>query len=264
MRRNIKDFVSMEALRHLVYIPLTILRIKNWYPFLLNYIGLRDEANLYTFRNGVKLNTREGVDSSTIAVVFIKEDYGKIEDNAIIVDIGANLGGFSVYAAYGKKQSRVYAYEPMPKNYDLLLENIKLNHLEDRIIPYKLGIGSQSGKRQLFLGEGSPFHTLFPGTKKNASIEIEVISLERVFQQNAMDNCDLLKCDCEGAEFEILYGAPDHCLKKIKEIRLEYHNQDAQRGNIQALIPYLEKIGFQLTYFKEDSELSGNAWFNQN
>lgn len=253
----------MEALRHLLYIPLIILRIKNWYPFLLNYIGFRDEAKLYRFRNGIQINTREGVDSSTIAVVFIKEDYGKIKDNATIIDIGANLGGFSVFAASKAKNSTVFAYEPMPQNYELLLENIELNNLGSKIVPFQLGVGSKTEKRQLFFGGGSPFHTLYPGEKKNSFIEIEVLSLDAVLDQNELDYCDLLKCDCEGAEFEILYHASKSCLKKIKEIRLEYHNQNNGKNNIDALAAYLKHNGFSLTYFKEDSELSGNAWFEQ-
>lgn len=263
MRRKLEDFISKEALKHLLYVPLIVFRIKNWYAFLLNYIGFRDEANLYRFRNGIKIKTKEGVDSSTITVVFIKEDYGEVEDNTTIIDIGANIGGFSVFAASRAKGTKIYAYEPMPQNYALLLENIELNNHTARVTPFQLGVGAQTERRQLFFGKGSPFHTLHPGERNNPSIEIEVISLEGVFQQNEIDHCDLLKCDCEGAEFEILYHAPESCLKKIKEIRLEYHNQNDRRNNIQSLANYLKNAGFALTYLKADSELSGNAWFEQ-
>ena len=41
--------------------------------------------------------------------------------------------------------------------------------------------------------------------------------------RNALERVDLLKMDCEGAEYEILYGTPDRYLERIREIRMEYH-----------------------------------------
>ncbi|MCX6736555.1 MAG: FkbM family methyltransferase [Candidatus Parcubacteria bacterium] len=265
MRRKVEDFISLAALKHLYCVPIIIFKIKNWYAFLLNYMGFKNEANTYKFRNGINIKTDEGVDSDTITVIFIKKDYGKIKDNSIIIDIGANIGVLSVFAASTSKNTIVYAYEPMPRSYDLLLENISINKLEKNILPFKLGIGAKKEKRKLFLANGSPFHSLYTNEIDKNYLEIECISLGDIFESNHLKECDILKIDCEGAEFEILYNTLDKYLKCIKEIRLEYHDQKIENYNIKSLIKFLKDRGFHLTNFRNDKKYiySGNAWFRR-
>jgi FkbM family methyltransferase len=247
MRRGLKNFISLNALKHLPYIPIIIFKLKNWLPFLLNYIGFKNPGdNIYIFRNGTKIKTKEEIDSTTIAVVFIKKDYGDVTDNSIVIDIGANIGVYSIFAASTSKNTIVYAYEPMPENYDLFLENIKTNKLEKNIIPFKLGVGSKTEKRKLFVGWSSPFHSLYSNKKKGEYLEIKCTSFKDIFDENKIEQCDVLKMDCEGAEFEILYNTPGEYLKKIKEIRMEYHNIDGNKDyNIQRLTEFLEENGFK-------------------
>ena len=167
---------------------------------------------------------------------------------------------FSVYATALSKNTKVYAYEPMPKSFEFLLENIKINNLENSIIPFKLGIASRKSKRKLFLASGSPFHSMY-SDKNGKSIEIDCITLKDVFTRIKIKYCDVLKIDCEGAEFEILYGTPKEYFSKIKEIRLEWHNQKKESYDIKSLTKFLEDNGFKVTFFRKDSDYSGNAWF---
>lgn len=263
MRRKIKELISAAALRHLLYLIPIIFKIENWYPFLLNYIGFKNEANTYRFRNGIKIKTHEGVDAATIAVIFIKKDYGNIKNNSTIIDIGANIGVFSIFAASTSQNTTVYAYEPMQTSYELLLKNIEINKLEKSIVPFKLGIASSKEKRKLFLASGgSPFHSIY-SDKNEKYIEIDCITLKDVFDKNKIKQCDILKIDCEGAEFEILYNTPKENFSKIKEIRLEYHNQKKEKYNIENLIKFLKNNGFKITYLRKYSEYSGNAWFRR-
>ena len=263
MRRKIKVLLNLKlVLKHLLYIPKIIARIKNWVPFLLNYIGLKNQPQTYYLRNGIKLKTNEGVDSETISVIFIKTDYGKIKDNSQIIDIGANIGVFSIYAVSTSKYTTVYAYEPMPKCFQLLLENIKINKYEKKIIPFELGVTLKKEKRKLFLVGGSPFNTIYTD-KQNNFIEINCIGLKDIFDTNKINRCDLLKIDCEGAEFEILYNTPIEYFSKIQEIRLEYHNQKQARYTINSLIKFLERNHFKLIYYRKDGINFGSAWFKR-
>ncbi len=259
MRREIKELISVEAFRHLLYIPSIILKIENWYPFLLNYIGFQNKAIEYRFRNGTKINTGEGIDAATIAVVFVKKDYGDIKDSSTIIDIGANIGVFAVYASTVSKNTKVYAYEPMPRSFELLLKNIKINNLINSIIPFKFGIAEHNETRKLFLGSGSPFHSLYLDNN-GEYVEIDCITLKDIFDTNKIKAVDILKIDCEGAEFEILYNTPKEYLLKIKEIRFEYHNQQKE-NTIQKLTKFLENSGFKITLLRKNTDTSGNAWF---
>lgn len=183
MRRKIKDFILAKTLRHILYIIPITLKIKNWYSFLLNYIGLRDESIEYKFRNGIKIKTDEGIDAATIAVIFIKKYYGKIRDNSTIIDVGANIGVFSIYAKTTSKNTKVMLMNQCQKPMnELFLENIKANNLENLIFPFKFGIASHKEKRKLFLASSSPFHSLY-SDKGKKYIEIDCITLKDVLDQ---------------------------------------------------------------------------------
>ncbi|MBI3608077.1 MAG: FkbM family methyltransferase [Nitrospirae bacterium] len=59
-----------------------------------------------------------------------------IPDNATIVDVGASIGDFSVCCASSFHGAKVFSYEPDKDAFELLKENISLNHLEGQIKPY--------------------------------------------------------------------------------------------------------------------------------
>jgi len=100
MRRKVKEFFSLKAISHLRYIPAIIYHIKNWPLFILNYIGIKNQGYTYFFRNGIKIKTHEGVDSVTIAAIFFKKVYGDVSPNVTVIDIGANIGIYSIFAAF--------------------------------------------------------------------------------------------------------------------------------------------------------------------
>lgn len=264
MRRNIRSFISLKSFKYLFYIPVIIFKISNWLPFILNYLGLKNEANIYQFRNGIKIKTENWIDAITILVIFIKKDYGIIKNDSIVIDIGSNIGIFSIYAALTSKNSTVYAYEPLVESYNLSVENIILNKAEKSVFPFKLGVGAKKEIRKMFLADSSQFHSLYNSDNKNNSfLEINIVSLKDVFDSNNLKHCDILKIDCEGAEFEILYNTPSEYLKYVKEIRLEYHNQKEDGYNINKLIKYLENNQFALIRLRRDSAYLGNAWFQR-
>src|SRR5690606_7188126 len=122
----------------------------NWFPFLLSYVGLTDAAGTYRLRNGIRIRTRDGVESENIAVTFVKREYGEVTDGSVVIDIGAGIGDFVLLAARTAKGTRVYAYEPMPDNFEMLLENIRANGVEESVHPFMMAVAAQSGERRFF------------------------------------------------------------------------------------------------------------------
>jgi FkbM family methyltransferase len=225
----------------------------------LNYAGLLRTIETYRFRNGLIIKTKSLVDVTTIAVVFIKQEYGKIFPQArTVVDIGGNIGSFALYAAATGKNASVFTYEPEKENFTTLAENIRANHLEGRIHAFPSGVGGVAGKRKLYLSE-SPYHTLYENAEGQKFIEISCVTLKDVFEMNKLERIDLLKLDCEGAEFEILLNAPESCLQRIQEIRMEYHSRGGNK--IADLRAFLEKKDFRMTRWKPEAENSGIIWF---
>src|SRR3989344_3542063 len=210
MKRNLNFSTIIRAAGFAKYLPLIIFQIKNWPEFMLHYAGVKNGGEEYVFRNGIRIKTNDAVSAATIAVIFIKKDYGDI--------------------------------------------------------PVNSGVSSKKETRKLYLGDSpfhsflpakeSPFNVLYGATKSPAQAfsQINCLSLKDIFDANSISVCHLLKMDCEGAEYEILYNAPDECFKKIKEIRLEYHNHESsQNNNGECLKNFLEKKGFTVKKFKKGS-----------
>lgn len=134
----------------------------------------------------------------------------------VVVDIGANIGTFAIYA--GQYASKVYAIEPEPHNLEALKNNIALNSMEDRVVPLPYGISDYKGTAVIHdSGGGSSIKDdgMF-GT------EIEVMSLNDLFKLYSIESVDVLKIDVEGSELEIILGASKENLNKCKYITMEF------------------------------------------
>ena len=267
-RKTSTRLISLQGLLYIRYLPRIIHLVSNWVTFLLNYVGMKNDAQDYRFRDGSVLKTNEGLDSTTIAVVFIKKDYDRIltigNNGNTIVDIGANIGAFSIYAAQELENSTVYAYEPVPANFGLLRENIEANNLGQRVKCFGKAVGGQNEKRKLYL-KTSPQHSLYSKCstlEPDGYIDVECITLEQIFDQNGIETCDLLKVDAEGAEYEIFYNAAASHLAKVRNCILEYHNMPQEDNcNVQAIRDYLIRMGFSVTDIADDGD-TGLLWCN--
>lgn len=266
MKRSLKDFFSVNSLSHLRYVPDMVRSIKNWPLFLYRYVGLgpKGEAaeTTFVFRDGLRVKTASYFDVLTVAVVFMKKDYGQVPEDGVIIDIGANIGAFSLYAAANSRNTIIYSFEPMRANFELLSENINANSLAERVKPFQLGLAAKAGTHRLYLS-GSPFHSLYTENEGAEFVDIECATLADIFESNGLGTVDMLKLDCEGAEFEILYELPDEYFARIKEIRMEYHNQTDPEKNIETLEKRLQEQGFKIDYFRRDSNHSGNIWLSR-
>jgi FkbM family methyltransferase len=158
----------------------------------------------------------------------------------IVVDVGANIGAFSVMAA--KRGAVVYAFEPYPKNYEMLLKNIKHNDVEKLVHPLPFAIG-KAGKAKLFLhptrSDWASLDSSLNELNKDDYINVSVVTLKSVFESEKIDNCFFLKLDCEGAEKEIIEEIIAGLYKKIQFISGEFHySQSETKKELRDLEPY--------------------------
>lgn len=196
----------------------------NWYSFMAIYLGIEDVGSkTINTRTGLKLSVRTLPDLYVIDEIFTRQIYDqpgfKVPESGIVVDVGANLGAFSLYAA--AKKCSVFSYEPCEENYLLLEQNIKQNSLEN-VHSYKQAIAASEGNRSLYLHDTNSCVHSFYGTGR--AVEVECTTLQNAFKASNINNCDFLKIDCEGAEYEIFESLDEDFLKRIKSICLEYHD----------------------------------------
>jgi FkbM family methyltransferase len=189
-----------------------------------------------------------------------REDYTKggfsLHETDTVIDIGANIGAFAVYAARQVPRGRVIAFEPASDNYEQLARNAALNHLTN-LTPLRAAVAGRAGVITLYRGEGSGVHSTTEGhlAACTGTEEVEAMSLEDVFNRYRIDRCQLLKLNCEGAEYEILYSAPDSVLAKIKRIAMEYHAKENKRQKANEMVSFLRQHGFEVVEYKDYVDL---------
>lgn len=180
---------------------------------------------------GMKFKVRKNRFDETILSEEINMPIYQIPKNLkTVIDIGAHIGGTSILCA--TKGATVYSYEPEKENFKLLLENTKLNRVENQVHCFKKAVG-KIGKRKLYLtSNNSGMGSLY--RKKGEFEEVETVTIQEVFKN--ISHCDLLKIDCEGAEYEFIKDIP---FEKVDQISMELHiYKEKQKELIQYLKQY--------------------------
>jgi len=160
-----------------------------------------------------------------------------------VVDIGAHIGLFSVFASRTLHARRIISVEPDPANFELLSRNTSANHIEGALV--NAAVAGESGERRIYNNPSNTGgHSFY--ARGTSSILVRTVSLAELFKSSGVSECSLLKMDCEGAEMEVLENAPDELLKIISAIALEYHLDAYLPERLERLQKRLERFGFLL------------------
>ena len=130
-----------------------------------------------------------------------------------MLDIGANVGYFSLYFLSKYPKSHVYAFEPIPQNFRLLEKHQQMNSSKSLTVINKAVCG-KSGEISLNYNADDSFTTsasIFGASSEPNEIKVPCISLADIMTSLHLDRIDVIKMDCEGAEYEILYS----CSKQV-------------------------------------------------
>ncbi len=179
---------------------------------------------------------------------FVVQEVWKLKEyqgqpKGVIVDLGANIGSYAVFAS--KNADRVLAFEPVPSNYQLLCQNIELNKCNN-IEAIQAGVAKDRGKRTIYIATvnvGSSSLYRASGT----CFEADMITFADIFDNYGIDRINMLKIDIEGAEHELFSNVTIELLKKVDEIIMEVHSYTTGMREIKAIIGKLKEAGFRLT-----------------
>jgi FkbM family methyltransferase len=144
--------------------------------------------------------------------------------DAVCVDVGANIGSTALAWTRTLKRGKIYAIEPHPETYRILLRNIGLNGATDIILPRQIAVGSNDGESTLLVSDQGTM-AMRPGNYKWQGREIStpLMTLDSFIEKEGIKSIDILKIDIEGFEAEALEGASE-TLNMTKNIVLEYHS----------------------------------------
>jgi FkbM family methyltransferase len=169
---------------------------------------------------------------------------GAVACGGTIVDIGAHIGLFSLFAARKLRAKRIVSVEPDYVNFELLSKNISTNRVRNASL-VRAALAGESGVRRFFANSwNTGGHSLYSRT--GSSQLVSTTSLADLFRTFGISECSLLKLDCEGAEMEILDSAPDELLRGVSAIALEYHLAAYPLERFERFKVRMENLGFNL------------------
>ena len=254
---------------------------------------------MYKLPNGIEIYQLNKIETDFLyKEIFLEENYLKngieLREGAVVFDVGANIGMFSLFVGTKCADYTLYAFEPVPPLYEILKLNTERGGERVKAIP--LGITDHEGKARFVFYPGmSVFSGQFAQTDRDKDLlrsillnqykeaitdekllnkfvghflenrfteevfDCQVTTVSRVISEYAVDHIDLLKIDAEKSELQVLAGINEEDWEKIRQLVMEVHEADA------AFLADLEKLlgskGYALTIEREKS-FSNNDIYN--
>lgn len=220
-------------------------------PFLARHLAGRPQAgHVLRFRDGLQLElSRCASDAATVMVVLVREDYAPIPPAGLVVDVGGNIGAFMIYAIRSGAR-RVISFEPSRDAFEVLRRNVERNRLGDRVLVRQLAVAGEAGRTVRFPTASDPSNHILGAADRTDAATVHADEVRTTSVSEIVDtygDVDLLKLDCEGAEYEIVETTPSDVWRRIRAVKIEYH-----QGRTSALVDPLHKAGLHLVLHKPD------------
>lgn len=184
--------------------------------------------------------------------IMLDDEYGVLRlphGIKTVLDVGANSGLFSLKAANHLHGATVHAYEPNPRIFPYAANNLA----QVGVRCFQAGIGSRAG----FAFMEDSGDSRLAQTRLSDSGQIRIVSLAEAVAEIGGE-LDLLKLDCEGAEWDIFQDVST--FRKIRLIRMEYHI-DKQHG-LDGLRATAQSLGYRIDKLVPNQGF-GVAWLSR-
>lgn len=237
LRLTKQVFGLSKALIFLSGLPLVLITSKNRTAYwMMGECKAKIEDRIVVFRH---IDVRF-LDEIVIRRCYNPSQFVDIAEDSVVIDAGANIGIFTLYAGIRAMNGRVYSIEPERTNFLLLKENIEANNLSN-VHLINAALSDVSGNIKLFTSNPGSNSIIQP-FRSNANFQLcKSITMEDLLQSLSIDHVDILKMDVEGAEYGIF--TKSSWLSKVKNIVMEVHPALGDRKN---LITTLRNAGFHI------------------
>jgi len=189
---------------------------------------------------------KRGLHEQVLSTFVLREL--RLRDHAVALDIGANLGWYSLLLARRWPRARIHAFEPEPRNLALLRGNLQRNGITN-VTVHGAAVAERDGAMQFFpyAEKNMGRHSLVPQAGC-APITVPVVTLDGFLQQQRLDPADVqfVKIDVEGYELPALQGARSLLAAKPR-ILAEFAPKYVRRAGQDPaeLLRYLQAAGFR-------------------
>jgi FkbM family methyltransferase len=231
----------------------------DWIRLAAAYLGLGSLSYPYEFRtrDSDVVVLEDICDLVTVWIIYCRNEYTVRPDDAVIIDAGANIGVFTLYAARRAPAARIVSVEPFPETHARLTETIARNKLRDRVVTREWALARHDARRTMVDGHGiSQSRGMLPVGAAGGRA-VDAVSLDTLLDREGLRKVDLLKMDIEAGEHEVFAGASTEALRRIRRIALEYH----PGGSKERLFERIREAGFEVLRDVDMNNGSGVAEF---
>ncbi|WP_406346326.1 amino acid adenylation domain-containing protein [Streptomyces sp. NBC_00648] len=217
-----------------------------------------------------------------------------IRDGDTIVDVGANIGMFTLFAGTRCPGARILAFEPIPPVFDSLRRNVELHGLNAQV--FACGLAAEA-KEETFtfyrhntvisssVTTAEQAHEMVrsylrnqeelteDGTVAGDELVAELVdarldserftcqlrTFSEIVAEQGLDRIDLLKIDVENAEYEVLKGIHWRDWPRIRQLVVELHDVDGQLEKVETM---LRALGYRVVSEQDNRLLQGTPLYN--
>ena len=208
---------------------------------------------------------------STLIVYLILPEYGEMkflleilnkDDN--FIDIGANMGIYSLLASSKIEKGRIFSFEPSPKILPQLYENIALNNKKNCIRVIEKAVSGKEGYINFDVSDSPDYnHIVYPKEAEvsfagDSVLRVGTITLDKFISGKNIKNIKLIKIDVEGAELLVLKGLQKTLEeKKVAALIVEISKWTISRfgTTVEEIVYFLRKYGFDIYMFDKNFNL---------
>lgn len=198
--------------------------------------GFTIDKGIITTPEGVRIDVSDTSDNPMYLVkeIFVKGEYKiYLKRDAILIDIGMNRGAVSLLFAAYESVKTIYAYEPFKPTFEMARRNLELNPLlSPKIRAFNIGLGKADTTLQVpyMINATGGMSTIYNVCRGDKQAQTETVVIRDAAKEVASIMAEnrnryiIVKCDCEGAEFEIFERLKqENLIDKIDVIAMEYH-----------------------------------------
>jgi FkbM family methyltransferase len=241
MSRSIARIIT--GVVHTLTLPLNLRQRKRVTARVIEHLMQGDLATIVTPRGTLKFNQlRSGFTASAVQRFHTDEPetlawIDTFAPAAVLWDIGASLGLYSLYAALSPRV-KVMAFEPSGFNFGLLIEHIAINEMGDRVHPFCVALGNTNSLGQLFMSYASPGHggnslnraeNQFRAFTPAFTQAVLAFSVDHFRDTYGLPPPDHIKLDVDGIEAEIIQGAR-RTLSSVTSVLIEVEGRSGAAG----------------------------------
>lgn len=174
----------------------------------------------------------------------------QIDDDGIIIDVGANIGVHTVNYAINNPNSKIFSFEPEPENIAILKENIK-KHKLDNVNIIECGVGNSIKKGNVYTNfNNSGDCRIYENSDFNYSEvnEIDIITLDSFIEKNNLKKIQYIKIDTQGYEPQVFEGSYNLIKNNFPKIFFEFWpwGYSQSKANIEHILKIITDFEYKV------------------